>query len=94
MAVYDGQTDSSRRIGKFCGAVTPPVLQSSSNILLVKFHSDIQRGYSGFIARWESRAVTIKPTVRTAGEFRKNKPHVGKLTDERIKSASTYLEVT
>jgi len=75
VAVYDGQTDSSRRIGKFCATFIPPVLLSSSDILLVKFHSDFQRGYPGFIARWESRAVTIKPTIRTPGEVRKNKPH-------------------
>lgn len=72
--VYDGQTDSSRRIGKFCGTSIPPVLQSSSNTLLVKFHSDFQRSYYGFIARWESRAMIVKPTIST--------PECGRQTTE------------
>lgn len=68
VVVYDGKTDSSRRIGKFCGTFIPPVLRSSSNIVLVKFQSDFQRSYSGFIARWESRAVIVKPTISSTPE--------------------------
>ncbi|KAJ7392163.1 hypothetical protein OS493_013535 [Desmophyllum pertusum] len=64
--VYDGETDSSRRIGKFCGSDIPSINQSSSNVMLVKFHSDIRRGYYGFNAKWSSSTVDVKTTVRTA----------------------------
>ena len=63
VSVYDGQTVSSRRIGKFCGSKLPAVLRSSSNVLLVKFHSNVQRGYYGFNAKWEAKKVEVKETA-------------------------------
>lgn len=54
VSVYDGQTDSSRLIGKFCGTAIPAPIHSSSNYLFIKFHSDVGRNYNGFSARWDS----------------------------------------
>lgn len=70
VAVYDGKTDSSRRIAKLCGSVIPTPLSSSSNFLFVKFHSDIKRTYNGFLAGWYSTPVidgTDPPPPRTCG---------------------------
>lgn len=64
VSVYDGQTYKSRLIGKFCGSSVPPLVRSSSNYLLVKFHSDEGTPYKGFSARWDTTAVpTPTPTV-------------------------------
>lgn len=64
VSVYDGQTDVSRLIGQFCGSSVPPLVRSSSNYLLVKFHSDEGTRYKGFSARWDTTAVpTPTPTV-------------------------------
>lgn len=65
VALYDGQTDSSRRIGMFCGSVIPPTLHSSSNFMLVKFHSDIRRTHNGFSVKWNSTDVRVRVTPRT-----------------------------
>ncbi|XP_027036187.1 uncharacterized protein LOC113664759 [Pocillopora damicornis] len=67
VSVYDGQTVSSRRIGKFCGSKLPTVLRSSSNVMLVKFHSNVQRGYYGFNAKWEAKKVEVKETANECG---------------------------
>ncbi|KAM7443302.1 Bone morphogenetic protein 1 [Porites harrisoni] len=68
VSVYDGQTYKSRLIGKFCGSSVPPLVRSSSNYLLVKFHSDEGTPYKGFSARWDTTAVpTPTPTVGCSG---------------------------
>uniref|UniRef100_A0A8C5HD89 Cubilin n=1 Tax=Gouania willdenowi TaxID=441366 RepID=A0A8C5HD89_GOUWI len=40
VAVYDGQDTSAPLLGKFCGTVLPPKLQSSSNQLFIVFRTD------------------------------------------------------
>lgn len=40
MAVYDGQDSLAPLLGKFCGAVLPPNLQSSTNQLFIIFRTD------------------------------------------------------
>lgn len=47
---YDGGFESSDRLGKFCGNIRPPTVTSSSNVLLVKFHSDGSVNKLGFEA--------------------------------------------
>ncbi|XP_072020163.1 LOW QUALITY PROTEIN: cubilin-like [Amphiura filiformis] len=53
--VYDGLTTDMRELGSFCGRVLPPApLYSSSNALLVVFHSDSYVNDTGFAATYQS----------------------------------------
>uniref|UniRef100_A0A8C4S3D5 Procollagen C-endopeptidase enhancer a n=1 Tax=Erpetoichthys calabaricus TaxID=27687 RepID=A0A8C4S3D5_ERPCA len=45
-----GESDDSRRIGKYCGDVAPEGIVSSSNELLVQFVSDLSVTSDGFMA--------------------------------------------
>uniref|UniRef100_W5LGV4 Procollagen C-endopeptidase enhancer b n=1 Tax=Astyanax mexicanus TaxID=7994 RepID=W5LGV4_ASTMX len=49
-----GETDNSRRIGKFCGDSVPDVVVTNGNELLVQFVSDLSVTASGFSARYTS----------------------------------------
>ncbi|KAM5138222.1 embryonic protein UVS.2-like [Mantella aurantiaca] len=40
IAVYDGPMITSPLMGKYCGTTIPPILTSTSNTLLIQFHSD------------------------------------------------------
>lgn len=48
LEIRDGPDETSKLIGKFCGAIKPKNLQSSSNSLYIKFVSDNQFGKTGF----------------------------------------------
>ncbi|XP_053323004.1 cubilin [Spea bombifrons] len=50
VAVYDGSSIYSNRLGKFCGKVLPPVLRSTSNNMLVVFVTDSQVTEGGWRA--------------------------------------------
>ena len=39
-------------VGRYCSNTAPPVITSSSNRLLVKFHSDASSSAAGFFANW------------------------------------------
>lgn len=64
VSVHDGRTTSSRQIAKFCASVIPVSLQSSSNFMFVKFHSDTRRTYKGFLAKWQSTNVRVRTDPR------------------------------
>ncbi|TRY56809.1 hypothetical protein DNTS_004084 [Danionella cerebrum] len=49
-----GETDDSRRIGKFCGDNVPKVVVTNGNELLVHFVSDLSVTASGFMAHYRS----------------------------------------
>uniref|UniRef100_A0A4W4GWN6 Procollagen C-endopeptidase enhancer b n=1 Tax=Electrophorus electricus TaxID=8005 RepID=A0A4W4GWN6_ELEEL len=49
-----GETDNSRRIGKFCGDSPPEVVVTNGNELLVQFVSDLSVTGSGFLAHYNS----------------------------------------
>ncbi|XP_030043416.1 procollagen C-endopeptidase enhancer 1 [Microcaecilia unicolor] len=74
VAVFNGgETDNTRRIGKFCGDTSPSTIYSDANELLVQFVSDLSVVADGFTASYttkpaaEKASVTrSKPTTATA----------------------------
>nr|CAB3264299.1 Tolloid protein [Phallusia mammillata] len=52
--VYDGNSDSAVRFGRFCGQRAPSTLLSSSDSLLIRFHSDDTINKKGFRASYRS----------------------------------------
>ncbi|XP_064635870.1 tolloid-like protein 1 [Lineus longissimus] len=50
--VYDGETDHSRLINRYCGSKPPPEITSSGSSLLVRFKSDDTIGWKGFSAAY------------------------------------------
>ncbi|XP_035264637.1 procollagen C-endopeptidase enhancer 2-like [Anguilla anguilla] len=60
-----GETDDSRRIGKYCGDVVPENIVTNGNELLVQFVSDLSVTSDGFRATYSSIPQGSKPP--TAG---------------------------
>ncbi|XP_072315304.1 procollagen C-endopeptidase enhancer b [Eucyclogobius newberryi] len=55
VALFDGgETDDSRRIGKFCGDSVPGTIVTNGNELLVQFVSDLSVTSDGFMALYNS----------------------------------------
>ena len=48
MTIYDGGSNSSSMMGKYCGNSIPPSHVSSSNDILIDFHSDGTATRAGF----------------------------------------------
>ena len=48
LTIYDGGSITSPMMGKYCGTSIPPRQVSSSNEVLIKFHSDWSATESGF----------------------------------------------
>uniref|UniRef100_A0A672T7D8 Procollagen C-endopeptidase enhancer b n=1 Tax=Sinocyclocheilus grahami TaxID=75366 RepID=A0A672T7D8_SINGR len=67
-----GETDDSRRIGKFCGDMVPDAIVTNGNELLVHFVSDLSVTAAGFLAHYQSiprvsRTATVHgPRVSTS----------------------------
>ncbi|XP_026791721.3 procollagen C-endopeptidase enhancer b isoform X1 [Pangasianodon hypophthalmus] len=63
-----GESDNSRRIGKFCGDIVPEPIVSRGNELLVQFVSDLSLTGAGFMAHYKSiprGSRTATPTLGT-----------------------------
>ncbi|XP_068785635.1 procollagen C-endopeptidase enhancer 1 [Struthio camelus] len=92
VAVFDGgDTDDSRRLGKFCGEAAPGPIVSAGNELLVQFVSDLSVTADGFSASYamKSRSEAAGSAPESApkpppaagvfpGAKPKNKPPPGK----------------
>ncbi|XP_071478891.1 bone morphogenetic protein 1 homolog [Diadema antillarum] len=50
LVVYDGETDEEQVLGRFCGAVVPDPVISSSNHMFISFYSDASVSRKGFSA--------------------------------------------
>ncbi|GFR12076.1 tolloid-like protein 2 [Trichonephila clavata] len=50
--VYDGEDDSAKNLGKFCGNKVPPEFYSSGDTLMVRFRSDDTINTKGFSAAY------------------------------------------
>ncbi|KAG5853347.1 hypothetical protein ANANG_G00072230 [Anguilla anguilla] len=59
-----GETDDSRRIGKYCGDVVPENIVTNGNELLVQFVSDLSVTSDGFRATYSSIPQGSKPPPR------------------------------
>uniref|UniRef100_H3CN13 Procollagen C-endopeptidase enhancer b n=1 Tax=Tetraodon nigroviridis TaxID=99883 RepID=H3CN13_TETNG len=63
-----GETDNSRRIGKFCGDRAPGVIVTNGNELLVQFVSDLSITSDGFLAHYSSVPRGTR-TPTSTGDF-------------------------
>lgn len=66
VAVYDGQDSLAPLLGKFCGVVLPPSLQSSTNQLFIIFRTDASVNGIGWRATYSEtlgRCYSIYVTV-------------------------------
>ncbi|XP_064190205.1 cubilin [Anguilla rostrata] len=52
LAVYDGNSTSAPVLAKLCGAVTPPVINSTRDQMYVKLRTDSSIGAGGFLATY------------------------------------------
>ncbi|XP_063003684.1 cubilin [Elgaria multicarinata webbii] len=64
VSVYDGPNIISPLLGKFCGSVLPPVIKSSSNVLLLVFKTDSYEAAGGWKASFRE---TIGPEQGCGG---------------------------
>ena len=53
--IFDGSTEDSDLLGKFCGTAEVPVIRSSGTALLVRFVSDSSLTWRGFVATYSQR---------------------------------------
>lgn len=53
MEVIDGENESGRVLGKFCGKIAPSSFVSSGPFLFIKFVSDYETHGAGFSIRYE-----------------------------------------
>ena len=49
-----GVTDDTRILGTYCGSVLPGPVHSSSNAMLIVFHTDIIYNNTGFAATYQT----------------------------------------
>ncbi|XP_069499658.1 procollagen C-endopeptidase enhancer 1-like isoform X2 [Ambystoma mexicanum] len=81
VAVFNGgETDDSRRIGKFCGDTSPNVVYSDSNELLVQFVSDLSVTADGFTATYNMKE---KSEIKEKAPTTDSKPPSGRIPDSK-----------
>lgn len=49
---YNDEYADTKSIGKYCGTALPPLIQSSSNVLTMRFKSDDSSSSEGFTATY------------------------------------------
>ena len=54
--VFDGSASTASSLGKFCGNTKPALIRSTSNELLLKFHSDQSIARPGFVASYTAES--------------------------------------
>ena len=59
--MYDGGLSTSPMMGKYCGDSIPPSLVSSSNEILIHFHSDYSETEAGFQMEYHPRGKQNTP---------------------------------
>ncbi|CAH2245730.1 Hypothetical predicted protein [Pelobates cultripes] len=50
--IIDGPSLNGRVLGKFCGFAVPPPIESTQNVVIIRFHSDSLKGAAGFNIRY------------------------------------------
>ncbi|RXN32716.1 procollagen C-endopeptidase enhancer 2-like protein [Labeo rohita] len=66
-----GETDDSRRIGKFCGDMVPDPVVTNANELLVHFVSDLSVTAAGFVAHYQiltGKVTSLTPQSQGSAE--------------------------
>ena len=59
MTIYDGGSSSSPMIGKYCGTLIPHSHVSSSNDILIDFHSDGVETRPGFKIEYNPKGTVV-----------------------------------
>ena len=54
VSIYDGPSNASPRVGKYCGNSLPPEFKSTTNEVLIYFKSDGIAQRKGFKLEYES----------------------------------------
>ena len=62
VTVFNGPSKSHPELGKYCGAFLPADVKSTSNRMLIMFHSDGSTQRSGFFALFQSVAPQLAGT--------------------------------
>ncbi|KAI5099577.1 procollagen C-endopeptidase enhancer precursor, partial [Silurus meridionalis] len=100
VAFYNGgESDASRRIGKYCGDKAPDPIVTNSNALLVQFVSDQSVTSDGFMASYSSvprghsvqpgSRVHSSPTVPRLGPVLPRKPIITMTTEATTTTTTT-----
>ena len=66
LAMYDGGLSTSPMMGKYCGDSIPRNLVSSSNEVLIHFHSDDSETEAGFQMEYHPRGKQNTPIQNNA----------------------------
>ncbi|KAG2467829.1 PCOC1 endopeptidase, partial [Polypterus senegalus] len=85
-----GESDDSRRIGKYCGDLAPEVIVSSSNELLVQFVSDLSVTSDGFMAVYNTLPKGSVSSTGVGGGVRKPIPK----PDKSIRPTKASIKTT
>ncbi|GFS02438.1 Tolloid-like protein 1, partial [Elysia marginata] len=70
LSVYDGTTQFSTRLAKYCGEGIPRTVTSRENSMFIFFRSDDRITSTGFRARWTTRSVCGSSPSGTSGTVR------------------------
>uniref|UniRef100_A0A8C4R6D0 CUB and sushi domain-containing protein 1 n=1 Tax=Eptatretus burgeri TaxID=7764 RepID=A0A8C4R6D0_EPTBU len=72
LEVFDGSDTSAVRLGSFSGTAVPALLNSTSNHLLLTFHSDISVSGAGFRLQYTAVGLASCREPETQNELRRN----------------------
>ncbi|XP_061579959.1 neuropilin-2-like isoform X1 [Cololabis saira] len=87
LEVWDGLPGVGPLIGRYCGIKVPPVIQSSTGILSLAFHTDMAVAKDGFSVRYNMTHKDVKESFHCSSAFGMES---GKITDEQITASSTF----
>lgn len=62
VVVYDGSKPGAKKYGPFCGTKMPPVIESTTNELVIRFFADFFLEGKGFRAHWTTDSTLPVPT--------------------------------
>ncbi|XP_038054395.1 fibrillin-2-like [Patiria miniata] len=62
LEIFDGTTENSKLIGRYCGSDIPTPVITSSNVMMMRFLSDESVGYQGFYIEFEEVDTDFAPS--------------------------------
>uniref|UniRef100_A0A3Q2Z7T0 Neuropilin n=1 Tax=Hippocampus comes TaxID=109280 RepID=A0A3Q2Z7T0_HIPCM len=89
LEVWDGLPGVGPLIGRYCGTMVPPEIQSSTGILSLSFHTDMAVAKDGFSARYNMTHKEVSETFHCSNAFGMES---GKITDEQITASSSFYD--
>ncbi|KAM9851176.1 neuropilin-2-like [Aulostomus maculatus] len=89
LEVWDGLPGVGPLIGRYCGTMVPPEIQSSTGILSLSFHTDMAVAKDGFSARYNMTHKEVSETFHCSNAFGMES---GKITDDQITASSSFYD--